>query len=104
MSVSFSALFTATDAAFGVTGTWTPYGHGSRAVTMILSEMTGDIQTHDGVFVPECDSTAYVTKAGTVVPARGDLIYHGTVAYDVVNHPKEDASRGQWELALKRRW
>lgn len=104
MSVSFSALFTATDAAFGVTGTWTPTGHSARTVTMILSEMGGDVATQDGVFVPDSDSTAYVTKAGTVTPARGDVLYHGTVAYDVVNHPREDASRGQWELALKRRW
>jgi hypothetical protein len=103
MSVNFNTLFSATDAAFGVTGTWTPTGQGARTITMVLSDMGGDIQTREGVFVPDCDSTAYITKSGTVTPARGDLIVHGTVNYDVVAPAREDATRIQWELSLKKR-
>lgn len=103
MSVSFATVFSATDAAFGEVGTWTPSGQAARTLTMIFSDLAGEMQTTEGVFVPNADCTAYITKAGTVTPARGDLIEQGSSAYDVLSPPREDATRGQWEVHLKKR-
>lgn len=103
MSVSFSVVFSATDAAFGETGTWTPTGHAARTATMVFSDLSGEMQTTEGIFVPSADCTAFITKAGTLEPSRGDLIQQGSVSYDIISPPREDATRGQWEVSLKKR-
>ena len=103
MSINFAALFATTDAAYGESGTWTPANQSARTMTMIFSDMSGEMQTTEGIFIPSADSTAFITKSGTLTPARGDMIQQGITLYDIISPPREDATRGQWEVSLKKR-
>ena len=103
-AVNFAGLFTATDTAFGVSGTITDSGT-ATVCTVVFDEIGGAIQTVEGMIVPEGDCTARITKTYFPArPTRGATIYDGTQTFDIVNPPMDGASRDEWILTLRRRF
>ncbi len=106
MAIDFSAVFAATDAAFGSVGTYADSQGTIAGVTYIWGEITSELETASGVFVPDYDRQAWITKAGTMwtrAPARGGVIVSGTESYDIVTPPQEGPTSEEWVVHCKRR-
>lgn len=103
-SVNFAGLFSVTDTAFGVSGTITESGT-ATVCTMVFDEIGGAIQMADGLYVPEGDCVARITKTNHAArPARGSTLYDGTQTFDIISPAQDGASRDEWILSLRRRF